>query len=64
MLQTNGIDQVYDWRSQITNLIGARAYSMSLPVRSKKMARPGRFGPVRRNWTIHLKNGPDRPHGK
>src|SRR5262249_20367894 len=33
-------------------------------LRSKKMARPGRIGPNRRNWTSHLKNGPDRPHGK
>jgi hypothetical protein len=33
-------------------------------LRSKKMARPGRIGPNRRNWTSHLKNGPDRSHGK
>jgi hypothetical protein len=64
MLQTNGIDQVCDWRSQITTLIGARAYIMRPSLRSKKMARTGRFGPKRRNWTSDVKNGPDRPHGK
>ena len=40
MLQLNGIDQVYDFDAgiQIINLIVAAAYSMRLPVRSKKMA--------------------------
>jgi hypothetical protein len=46
MLQVNGIDQVCDWRSLITNLIVAAAYNMGLPVRSKKMAHLGRFETV------------------
>src|SRR5690242_6133665 len=43
MLQVNGIDQVCDWRNQLTNLIVAAAYNMGLSVRSKKMAPFGRF---------------------
>src|SRR4249920_3110614 len=42
----------------------AAAYNMQPQLRSKKMARPGHIGPMRRNWTFHLKNGPDRAHGK
>jgi FtsP/CotA-like multicopper oxidase with cupredoxin domain len=40
MLQVNGIDHVYglDARIQTMNVIGAAAYSMGQPVRSKKMA--------------------------
>jgi FtsP/CotA-like multicopper oxidase with cupredoxin domain len=37
---------------------------MSPYVRSKKMALPCGFGPMRRNWTSHPKNGPDRADGK
>jgi hypothetical protein len=43
---------------------GGRAYNMSAPVRSKKMAD---FLPIRRRccgWTSKLKNGPDRADGK
>ena len=66
MLQVNGIDQVYDLDAgiPIMNLIVAAAYSMRLPLRSKKMAvfggRPWRCT----GWTSQAKNGPHRADGK
>jgi hypothetical protein len=60
MLQVNGIDHVYgrDVVIPITNVIGARAYNMGSPVRSKKMAVFKPSGRSRGNWTSQAKNGP------